>query len=118
MDSQGEKFTHRAINAHGNITTLDESHDLPHLDQASRPMSGRPADKGTEIKEEIQRQWQWSVAEEILPGSKEERTSEILSEVGRMEVYSDSVGDKVKAVKKSLDSMEEEGGVVLHLKDS
>ena len=50
--------------------------------------------------------------------SKETRTSQILNEVGRMEVWMDSVGDRVKSVKGKLDDMEDEGGVVLNLKDA
>ena len=67
---------------------------------------------------ELQRQWQWSVAEEMLPTADYDRSSQILEEVGRMEVWMDSVADRVKTVKSKLDDMEEEGGVVLHLKDS
>jgi hypothetical protein len=58
------------------------------------------------------------VAEEMMVDSKETRTSQILDEVGRMEVWMDSVGDRVKTVKGKLDDMEEEGGVVLNLKDA
>ena len=69
-------------------------------------------------KSEIRRQWQWSVAEELLPVADYDRSSQILDEVGRMEVWLDSVGDRVQTVKTKLDDMEEEGGVILHLKDS
>jgi len=53
-----------------------------------------------------------------LPGENDTRISQILEEVGRMEVFMDSVADKVNVIKSKLDEMEEEGGVVLHLKDS
>jgi hypothetical protein len=66
----------------------------------------------------MQRQWQWSVAEEIMPAASEARVSQILEEVGRMEVFMDSVADRVKTVKSKLDDSEENGGAVLHLKDS
>lgn len=69
-------------------------------------------------KSEIRRQWQWSVAEELLPVADYDRSSQILDEVGRMEVWLDSVGDRVQTVKTKLDDLEEEGGVILHLKDS
>jgi hypothetical protein len=72
----------------------------------------------SEDKGEGQRQWQWAVAEEMMVDSKEERSSQILDEVGRMEVWIDSVGDRVRNVKTKLDDMEEEGGVVLNLKDA
>lgn len=125
IDSQGDKYTHRAINSHGNITPLDESHDLPPPEPGARsklpqkvdsvaPGGGMDIDSGAEM----QRQWQWSVAEEMLPAASDERISQILDEVGRMEVWTDSVADRVKIVKSKLDDMEEEGGVVLHLKDS
>jgi archaellum component FlaC len=54
----------------------------------------------------------------MMVDSKEERTSQILDEVGRMEVWMDSVGDRVRNVKTKLDDMEEEGGVILNLKDA
>jgi archaellum component FlaC len=53
-----------------------------------------------------------------MPDAKEARTSQILDEVGRMEVWVDSVADRVKNVKEKLDEMEDEGGTILHLKDS
>src|SRR5271169_4729427 len=125
IDSQGDKYTHRSINSHGNITPLDESHDLPHPEHGARAKVPQKVDSvasgvGVDIDSgaEMQRQWQWSVAEEMLPAASDERTSQILDEVGRMEVWMDSVADRVKIVKSKLDDMEEEGGVVLHLKDS
>jgi len=69
-------------------------------------------------EEDLQRQWAWSVAEEMMPDSKEERASQILEEVGRMEVFLDNVADRVKIVKEQLDHLESEGGPILHLKDS
>jgi hypothetical protein len=125
IDSQGDKYTHRAINSHGNITPLDESPDLPqpvHGTTAKVRQKVDPVTSGGGVDidsgAEIQRQWQWSIAEEMLPAASDERTSQILDEVGRMEVWMDSVADKVKIVKSKLDDMEEEGGTVLHLKDS
>lgn len=124
IDSQGDKYTHRAINSHGNITPLDESHDLPQHDHGPPKVpqkiesASSNADGEIDPHAEMQRQWQWSVAEEILPVSNDVRYSQILEEVGRMEVWTDSVADRVKTVKSKLDDMEEEGGVILHLKDS
>jgi len=66
----------------------------------------------------MQRQWRWSVAEQLLPVSDEPKISKILDEVARMEVFMDAVADKVKGMKAKLDEMEEEGGVVLKFKDS
>jgi hypothetical protein len=54
----------------------------------------------------------------MLPASKDARASQILEEVGRMEVMMDSVADRVKVVKEKLDEMEDEGGVILNLKDN
>lgn len=71
-----------------------------------------------DAQEEALRQWQWAVAEELMPDAKEARSSQILDEVGRMEVWMDSVADRVNVVKGKLDEMEEEGGTILHLKDS
>jgi hypothetical protein len=56
------------------------------------------------------------VAEEMMVDAKEERTSQILDEVGRMEVL--DAGARVREVKQQLDHLEEEGGPVLNLKDS
>ena|SRR5271167_419775 len=125
MDSQGERYTHRAINSHGNIAPLDESVDMPQhshpeaLVPTPRPDSAKAIEE-TEVdpNPELQRQWQWSVAEEMLPTADYDRSSQILEEVGRMEVWMDSAADRVKTVKSKLDDMEEEGGVILHLKDS
>jgi hypothetical protein len=64
---------------------------------------------------ELQRHWQ-SAAEKMLPTADYDRSSQVLDEVGRMEVWMDSVTDRVKSVKNKVD-MEEEGDV-LHLKDS
>src|SRR5947207_7413267 len=91
MDSQGEKYTHRAINSHGNIAPLDESHDMPQESHSDALVPGRKAEatRETEVdpNPEIQRQWQWSVAEEMLPTADYDRSSKILEEVGRMEVW-------------------------------
>ena len=78
------------------------------------------ATRETEVdpKPEIQLQWQWSVAEEMLPTADYDRSSKVLDEVGRMEVWMDSVSDRVKTVKTKLDDMEDEGGVIVDLKDS
>jgi hypothetical protein len=62
---------------------------------------------------ELQRQWRWAVAEELLPLSKEERIEQILEDVSRMEVWIDNVAEKVKLTKMKLEEMEEEGGIIL-----
>lgn len=122
IDAQGEKYAHRAVNSQGTITSMDESHDMPDHDHMSvtvaQTASTLNPGAGIDNQEEMQRQWQWSVAEEMLPAADDARSSQILDEVGRMDVHMDSVADKVKAVKSKLDEMEEEGGVVLNLKDS
>ena len=119
IDAQGDKFAHRAVNSHGTITSMDESPDHDHTAVSVAPTSSTPnPGAGIDNQKEMQRQWQWSVAEEMLPAANDARSSQILDEVGRMEVHMDSVADKVKAVKSKLDEMEEEGGVVLNLKDS
>ena len=64
-------------------------------------------------QEELQRQWRWAVAEELLPLSKEEKIEQILEDVSRMEVWIDNVAEKVKVIKMKLDEMEEEGGIIL-----
>jgi len=99
---------------------MDVSHDMPdhdHVDVRIAPTSSIATGR-IDIQEEMQRQWKWSVAEEILPDAHDAKISQILEEVWRMEVYVDSVADKVKAIKSKLDEMEEEGGLVLHLKAS
>jgi hypothetical protein len=45
---------------------------------------------------ELQRQRQWSVAEEMMPTADYDKSSQILDEVGRMDVWMDSVADRVK----------------------
>lgn len=65
---------------------------------------------------ELQRQWRWAIAEELLPLSKEEKIDRILQDVERMEVWIDDVGEKVRTIKGKLDEMEEEGGVILMTK--
>ena len=70
-----------------------------------------------EIHEELQRQWRWSVAQEIMPALDETRISKILEEIPRMEVFLDAVADRVKIMKYKLDEMEQEGGVILELKE-
>lgn len=83
------------------------------------PDSSTPAkvqvDEEIDIKHEIERQWVWAVAEEMLSTSDERRISQILEEIGRMDVWLDSVADSVKLIKEKLDMMEEEGGIVLKL---
>jgi len=115
INSQADKFTHRGS---AEISTLDESTDGPTTTHpVMQPLV--PVKPEKELPEEdLQRQWAWSVAEEMMPDSKEERASQILEEVGRMEVFLDNVADRVKIVKEQLDHLESEGGPILHLKDS
>ena len=109
-------YVDNAINAQEDIHTLKESTSKSEiLVSESTEMEKL---KEIDVKQETQRQWQWAVAEEMLPASKDARTSQILEEVGQMEVWMESVADRVKNVKAKLDDMEEEGGVILHLKDS
>lgn len=109
-------YVDNALTAQDNIHTLDESTVKP----GSLVPEATELEKleQVDVKAENQRQWQWAVAEEMLPAAKDARTSQILEEVGRMEVWMESVADRVKTVKAKLDDMEEEGGVILHLKDS
>jgi len=108
-----DPYVNNAINSQERITTYsDHSADIhaeKHVDAEIEEL---------DIKSEERRQWQWSIAEELLPSAKEERSKQILEEVGRMEVGLYGVGERVKQMKEHLDVLEEEGGVVLHLKDS
>lgn len=116
-----DKLVDNAINSQGAVHQLDESVHHSSADSSSVVTDSFPpstADVPDDTGEGQQRQWQWAVAEEMMTDSKEERTSQILDEVGRMEVWMDSVGDRVRNVKTKLDDMEEEGGVVLNLKDA
>ena len=99
-----------AINAQERVTTLSEHSADAHAEKHVDPDSGR-----VEIKLEEHKQWQWSVAEELVPSAKAESAQQILNEVGRMEVWLDGVGDGVKKMKEHLDVIEEN---VLHVKDS
>jgi hypothetical protein len=108
IDSQGDKVAHRG--SHEFAT--NESHEGPaSTHPVAQVRSGRDAPQ-----EELQRNWAWSVAEEMMVDAKEERTSQILEEVGRIEVL--DAGARVREVKQQLDHLEEEGGPVLNLKDS
>jgi archaellum component FlaC len=103
---------------------LKETADTGHIDATKASVVWTDAPRNnwrteeSSIKAEESRQWQWAVAEEMLPASKDARASQILEEVGRMEVMMDSVADRVKVVKEKLDGMEDEGGVILNLKDN
>jgi hypothetical protein len=105
-----------AINSQDTVHQLDDT--VHHSSADSHSITESPSAPAEPEAVEEQRQWQWAVAEEMMVDSKEARTSQILDEVGRMEVWMDSVGDRVKTVKGKLDDMEEEGGVVLNLKDA
>lgn len=101
---------HQKANDHGpTITTL-----IPD----TSPLAKAKVNGEIDIKREIERQWTWAVAEEMLSTSDERRISQILEEVGRMDVWLDSVADSVKVIKEKLDTMEEEGGIVLKLEKS
>jgi len=78
-------------------------------DDAEETAGGRNAD--------MQPEWQWSVADGMSPAT-DAGNSKILDEVGRMEVWMDSVADRVKTVKSKLDERDDDGTGVLHLKDS
>jgi len=108
-----------AINSQGSTNTLGEqpSNESQSDSKAAHADDSKHLVPDSEIKVEELRQWQWAVAEEMLPESNDPRSSQILDEVGRMEVWLDSVADRVKVVKGKLDDMEEEGGVVLHLNE-
>lgn len=119
-----DPYVSNALNSQEETTTSENTVDRSQIDpgqslfalgteEAEVPVMDPAA-----IKTEEGRQWQWAVAEEMLPTSKDERASQILEEVGRMEVWADSAADRVKVVKEKLDDMEEEGGVILNLKDS
>ena len=123
IESQEEKYTHRAMHSHGNITPLDESHDLPHQEnsnaQAEKSNSAKSSGEAEiDTSADMQRQWQWSIADEMSPAASDPRTSQILDEVGKIEVWTDSLADTVKTVKTKLDDIEEEGEVILDLKNS
>jgi hypothetical protein len=123
IDSQGEKYTHRVMHSQGNITPLDESHDLPHHEhspgQVEKSKSGKSGGEAEiDTGADMQSQWQWSIADEMSPVASDPRASQILDEVGKMEVWRASVADRVKTVKEKLDDIEEEGEDVLYLKDS
>jgi hypothetical protein len=119
-----DPYVNNAINSQETVVdregvsrAVDEvPHD--HHELSTSVVGGKSETSEVDIQGEEQRQWQWAVAEEMLPAADDVRSSQILDEVGRMEVWMDSVADRVKSVKTKLDSMEEEGGVVLHLKDS
>jgi len=120
LDAQQEKTTLGETDETGHPVIITSRFNattasiVPKDDDEKSPFK---VDEAT-IKAEEERQWQWAVAEEILPVSKDERASQILEEVGRMEVFLDSVADRVQVVKEKLDAMEQEGGIVLHLKDN
>jgi len=108
-----DPYVNNAINSQGRVTTYSEHSADIHAEKHVEPEL-----EEIDIKVEERRQWQWSVAEELLPSAKEKRSKEILDQVGRMEVGLDGVGERVKQMKEHLDVLEEEGGVVLHVKDS
>ena len=120
-----DRYVDNAINSQETTNTLKESVEGGHIDttRASIVQSHSASESlqtdETHIKAEEQRQWQWAVAEELLPVAKDPMAeSKVLEEVGRMEIWLDSVADRVKVVKEKLDEMEEEGGVILNLKDN
>ena len=71
-----------------------------------------------DVKNEIHRDGQFYVVEEMLPAAKDLTTSQILEEVGRMEVWMDSVADKVNVVKEKFEEIDVEGGGVRDLRDA
>jgi hypothetical protein len=114
-----DPYVSNAIKSQHSTNTLEEEavEQARPLSKAAKADDPQNLVSDSDIKAEELRQWQWAVAEEMMPDSKESRISEILEEVGRMEVWLDSVADRAKVVKEKLDDMEEEGGVVLHMNE-
>jgi hypothetical protein len=108
IDSQGDKVVHRGSGEFA----INESHEGP---ASTHPVAQARAPRDAP-QEELQRNWAWSVAEEMMVDAKEDKTSQILDEVGRMEVL--DAGARVREVKEQLDHLEDEGGPVLNLRDS
>jgi hypothetical protein len=118
-----DQYVNNAINSQGNITNVGESSDKVHHRAEVAATFGEERvetiEQDVTIKKETQvdRQFEWSKADDIPPVD-DPRSSQILEEVGRMEVWMKSVADKVHNVKSQMQDLEEEAtGSVLNLKD-